>query len=86
HVFNSMYEHNLKQMLDLGLLVTVNSDDPAYFSGYIAENFMAAQQALALDQQDIYQLVKNSYQATFLAPEEKQILLDELEVFMSAYK
>jgi adenosine deaminase len=71
-------------MLDLGLLVTVNSDDPAYFGGYINDNFLAAQQALGLDLSEIYQLVRNSYKAAFLTAEEKQLLADELEEFIAA--
>ena len=51
----------------------------------ITENFLAIQDALNLDRTDIYRLVKNSFQATFLAKEEKQYLLDELDQFMSAY-
>ena len=81
-VFNSLAEHNLKQLLDLGLCVTVNSDDPAYFGGYIAENFQAVKEALNLSQDDIYQLAKNSFEASFLSPEEKQKLIAELDQVM----
>jgi adenosine deaminase len=63
HLANSIKDHNLKQMLDLGLCVTVNSDAPAYFGGYIAENFQAVQKGLHLDRDDIYKLVKNSFQS-----------------------
>ena len=84
-VFNSMAEHNLKTLLDLGLCITVNSDDPAYFGGYIEENYLAAQQALGLSKADIYQLAKNSFEASFIGPDEKLGLLAELEAFLSAY-
>ena len=84
-VFNSMAEHNLKTLLGLGLCITLNSDDPAYFGGYIEENYRAAQQELGLSNTQIYQLAKNSFEASFLAPEEKQKLLDELETFMAEY-
>jgi adenosine deaminase len=70
-VFGSIHEHNLKQMLDLGLCVTVNSDDPAYFGGYIAENFRAVQEGLHLNQEDIYKLVKNSFQTWLIARREE---------------
>lgn len=80
-VFNSLTEHNLKKLLNLGLCVTVNSDDPAYFGGYIAENFTEAQATLNLSQEDIYQLAKNSFKASFLTLEEKQTLITELEQF-----
>jgi len=80
-VFDSMSQHNLKQLLDLGLCVTVNSDDPSYFGGYIVENFEAVTESLHLTPQDIYQLAKNSFTATFLSPGQKQAFLQELEPF-----
>ncbi len=78
-VFDSMAKHNLKKLLDLNLCVTVNSDDPAYFGGYINENYQAAWQALNLSQQELYQLAKNSFQASFLPPESKHQYFTELE-------
>ncbi len=84
-VFDSIREHNLKQMLDLGLCVTVNSDDPAYFGGYITENFYAAQEGLGLTRDDIYRLVRNSFWASFLDAGEKQRLLDELDDYFASY-
>ncbi len=83
-VFESLEAHNLKRLLDYGLLVTVNSDDPAYFGGYIAENYEAVQAALQLDSQEIYQLAKNSIMAAFLEPDRRQTLLTELKAFRSA--
>ena len=67
-----MAKHNIKQLLDMGLCVTVNSDDPSYFGGYVVENLQEIESALNLSRQDIYKLVKNSFQATFLSAEEKQ--------------
>ena len=84
-VFDNMNQHNLKQMLNLGLCVTVNSDDPAYFGGYIAENFLALHQAHSLESQDIYKLARNAFQASFLNPIEKKKLLGELDEFMSPF-
>ena len=84
-VFDSIQDHNLKRLLDLGLCVTVNSDDPAYFGGYIAENFHAAQEGLHLSRDDVYRLVKNSFQASFLSAGEKQRLLDELDDYFASY-
>ena len=81
-VFDSMAKHNIKQLLDMGLCVTVNSDDPSYFGGYVAENLQEIESALHLSEQDIYKLVKNSFQATFLSAEEKQDLIAELDEFM----
>ena len=85
-VFESIGKHNLKQLLDRGLCVTVNSDDPAYFGGYLTENLLAVQEGLKLDRKDIYCLLRNSFQAAFLAPEEKQALVDELDECLSQYK
>jgi adenosine deaminase len=85
-VFESLPQHNLKQLLDRGLRVTLNSDDPAYFGGYLTENFLAAQRALELDYNDIHRLARNSFEAAFLAPHEKQLLLDELDGYLSRFK
>ncbi len=74
-VFNTMKDHNLKKLLELGLCVTVNSDDPAYFGGYIGENFQTIQEELLLTDEQMYQLAKNSFQASFLSQEEKEKLL-----------
>ena len=82
-VFDTMANHNLKQLLEAGLCVTINSDDPAYFGGYIAQNFEELQAALELTQEEIYQLARNSFQASFLTPEEKQLFLDELNAFIA---
>lgn len=84
-VFADMRQHNLKQMLNLGLCVTVNSDDPAYFGGYIEENFRALHEASGLDPQDIYKLARNSFQASFLNPTEKKKYVDELNEFMCSF-
>ncbi|MBK4729136.1 adenosine deaminase [Oxynema sp. CENA135] len=66
-VFPSMKDHNLKKLLDLGICATINSDDPAYFGGYIVENFQQAATALDLDEKDIETLAKNSFKASFLS-------------------
>jgi adenosine deaminase len=84
-VFRTLTEHNLKRLLDLGLCVTVNSDDPAYFGGYVEENFLAAQEALNLDQSDLYRLAKNSIHASFLTPAEKTRLFDGLDAFRTVF-
>lgn len=84
-VFDSIQDHNLKRMLDLGLCVTVNSDDPAYFGGYVDENFHAVQEGLHLSREDVYQLAKNSFRASFLDAERKQRLLDELDGYFASH-
>lgn len=82
-VFESMEKHNLKQLLNRGLCVTINSDDPAYFGGYVTENFVAVERALGLDRDDIHRLARNSFQAAFLGPDQKRIFLDELDNYVS---
>jgi len=79
--FDRMEDHNLKRLLDLGLRVTVNSDDPAYFGGYMTENYLAVQKALNLNLEDIRSLATSAIQATFLGQAEKQELLDELDAY-----
>ena len=81
-VFPAMAEHNLKRLLDLGLCVTVNSDDPAYFAGYIEENFDAVREALGLTRDDIVRLARNGVQGSFLSRAEKQRLSAELEAYL----
>lgn len=82
-VFDSMEKHNIKQLLHMGLCVTVNSDDPSYFGGYVGENLQQIQAALEMNKQEIYQLVKNSFEATFLSSEAKQARISELDNFMA---
>ncbi len=68
-VVNDMQKHNLRQLLDLGIVATVNSDDPAYFGGYVVDNYVATFEALDLQISHAKQLARNSFQASFLAPE-----------------
>ncbi|MDQ4042499.1 MAG: adenosine deaminase, partial [Actinomycetota bacterium] len=84
-VFDTIRDHDLKQMLDLGLCVTVNSDDPAYFGGYVDENFRAVQEGLGVTRDDIYRLAKNSFQASFLDAGEKQRLSNELDGYFASH-
>nr|VFK62515.1 MAG: adenosine deaminase [Candidatus Kentron sp. TUN] len=83
-VFDTMADHNLKTLLDHGIRVTVNSDDPAYLGGYINENYLASQAGLGLDAQDLHHLARNSFEAGFLASHDKQRLLAELDAYMAA--
>jgi adenosine deaminase len=83
-VFATLARHNLKQLLDRGLCVTVNSDDPAYFGGYVAENYRAAAGALGLSRQDIVQLAKNSFEASFLLPEQKRRWMGAVDGFAAS--
>ena len=78
-VFKRINDHNIKQLFDSGLCVTINSDDPSYCGGYLDDNFLAIQKAFHFSHNDLYQLAKNAFQASFLNQAEKQILLKELE-------
>lgn len=84
-IFDNMRQHNFKKMMNLGLCVTVNSDDPAYFGGYIEDNFRALHAVHGLDFQDIYKITRNAFKASFLTPQEKQKYLDELDEFVSDF-
>lgn len=74
-VFENMSQHNILAMLEQGVCVTVNSDDPAYFGGYMTENFCALAESLAMTKQQAIQLVKNSVEASFASEKRKQEIL-----------
>lgn len=74
-VFDDMSQHTILAMLEQGVCVTVNSDDPAYFGGYMTENFFALAQSLAMTKQQAIQLVKNSVEASFASVQRKQEIL-----------
>src|SRR5262249_52486232 len=78
-VFRTLAEHNLKRLLDLGLRVTVNSDDPAYFGGYLLDNFRAVQAALGLGAADLRVLARNAVEAAFLEPPARQRLRAQVD-------
>jgi len=84
-VFDNMGEHNLLTLLDAGLVVTINSDDPAYFGGYLNENYLATFDSLPLGLQHAHELAKNGFAASFLPAEQKQKFLDEVEAYFSAF-
>ena len=83
-MFPDLRQHNLKQLMDRGVVVTLNSDDPAYFGGYIGDNYLAAAQALGLSQADIVRLAKNSFTASFLADDVKQRHLAAIDAYAAA--
>ncbi|MGS5085772.1 adenosine deaminase [Hydrogenophaga sp. A37] len=70
-VVDDLRDLPLKKMLDAGLCVTINSDDPAYFGGYMNANFEQTTQALALSREDVVQLAKNSFEASFISAERR---------------
>jgi adenine deaminase len=78
-VVNDLRDHNLGAMLKRGVTVTINSDDPAYFGGYVAENYLAIAQALALTKEDIRALAANSLKASFMPDDRKEHFLRLLQ-------
>ncbi len=85
HVFDDMAMHNLKRLMEQGLCVTVNSDDPAYFGGYLLENFLAVQSALDLKRDDIAHLAKNAFAGSFLPQEQKRAWLSSVDAYAARH-
>jgi adenosine deaminase len=83
-VFESLEQHNLDRLLAAGLCVTVNSDDPAYFGGYVGENFRRTVAALGLTAEDVGQLARNGFQASFLDDATKRRHVAEVDGIMAA--
>ena len=81
-VFQTYKEHNIKKMLDYGLNVTVNSDDPAYFKGYMNKNFLNLCENLPLTKEDIIKLVKNSFRSSFISDELKEKYLKKVDEYI----
>lgn len=79
-VFESYQDHNIKTLLDYGLNVSVNSDDPAYFKGYINQNFINLVENLPLTEDDIVTLVKNSFRASFIDDDLKRAYLARVDL------
>jgi adenine deaminase len=84
-VFDRLDDHVLGKLLDAGLVATVNSDDPAYFGGYLNQNYLETFEALRLDADAGYRLAHNSLTAAFLEPSEREPLLDRLEEYAATF-
>ena len=80
-VVSDLAQHPIKQMLDLGLKATINSDDPAYFGGYVNANFSAVTKAVGLTRDEIVTLAKNSFTGSFLTPAEIAAHLAEIDAY-----
>ena len=78
-VFPDLAEHNLGQMLERGLCVMLNSDDPAYFGGYLNDNYVQTFDALKLNAGHAYQLASNSFEASFVSPDQKALWRQQLD-------
>ncbi|MDT7837054.1 adenosine deaminase [Aquabacterium sp. OR-4] len=84
-VFKTLAEHNLPALLNAGLCVTVNSDDPAYFGGYLNTNLLATFEALPqLGVREAYQLLRNSFEASFVPPAQRDRWIDALDTAFRA--
>jgi adenine deaminase len=81
-VVKEMINHPLRKLLEAKLVVTINSDDPAYFGGYINENYLAVQKALNLDKNEIITVAANSFRASFISDEQKESFLDRLDLYV----
>ncbi|WP_417881172.1 adenosine deaminase [Vibrio sp.] len=80
-VFEDMSDHNIVDLLRQGLCVTINSDDPAYFGGYMTDNFMAVAEALPLSLEELQAFSLNAIEASFISDEEKKRLVDQVTCF-----
>ena len=83
--FPELASHNLRQLLDAGLAVTVNSDDPAYFGGYMNDNFTQIFAATGMTAQHAYTLARNSFEASFIDAADKQACIDRLDQVFESF-
>jgi len=83
-VVQDLKDHPLKKMMEKGLLVTINSDDPSYFGGYIGDNYIAIAEVLDLSKEELCQLAKNSFTGSFLKDEEKKNYILKVDEYCRA--
>ena len=83
-ITGSLKALEVKRMLEMGMRATVNSDDPAYFLGYINENLVATQEAAGLTREQVVRLAMNAFEASWLPAAEKRALCDRLERYVAA--
>jgi adenosine deaminase len=84
-VVENLEQHPLREMLDLGLCATINSDDPAYFGGYMNANFIAVEYTLSLGRDRLVTLVRNSFDAAFIEDARRRVLLGELDSYLETH-
>ena len=77
-VFKKLKDHNLKKLMDSGLMVMINSDDPAYFGGYVNKNLIECQAALNLSREDVKKLIINSFKSSFLMEDKKKEWIEKI--------
>ncbi len=85
-VFPRLADHNLRQLLDAGLAATVNSDDPAYFGGYMNTNFTETFAATGLNAAHAYQLARNSFEASFIDASAKAAHIERLDECFATFR
>jgi adenine deaminase len=85
-VVKKMADHPLKRLLDAGIVASINSDDPAYFGGYVQENFIATQYALQLSEEELVTLAKNSFEASFISDADKKKYFEMIDKAVAAAK
>jgi adenosine deaminase len=83
-VTDGLKEKELKQLLDSGVRATINSDDPAYFNGYMTENFVAVQNAISLSKDELVQISRNAFNVTWLPQEDRKAYVDALEDYAAS--
>ena len=83
-VVDDLKDHPMKRMLDLGLNATINSDDPAYFGGYVNQNYIETAAAVGLTREDIITLARNSFTGSFLSPEDQAKHLRDIDEAVAA--
>lgn len=83
-VIQDLSDHPVKRMLEKGLLATIHSDDPAYFGGYMHENYLRTAESVGLSRQDICQLAVNSFRASFLHDADKEMWMDRVQTYCAA--
>jgi adenine deaminase len=83
-VFDDMTKHTLKDLLGHGVAVTVNSDDPAYFGGYVNANYIATIEALKLNDAEVYTILRNSFEASFVTAAERNAMFAKLDAHWNA--
>ena len=85
-VVDNLKKHPLKKMIQKNLFVTINSDDPAYFGGYVNENYSAIALALNLSKEEISNLAKNSFHASFLDNDQKEKMIDKINEYVENHR
>ena len=84
-VYQNLSQHSIGKMLDAGIVATINSDDPAYFGGYINQNFTQTFAALGLNAQHAYTLARNSFEASFIDASLKQRYVERLNTVFDGF-